>query len=185
MTTCIACGADRATEKVLATYDDDAIGIPVTIKNAVIRHECEECGFSGVEIPDPEGLEAAIAVARILIPVALSGQEIKFLRKVCGMNGKEFATFVGIDNATLSRWENSTTRGLGTVSEKSIRDAVAARLGEKTPAINLKAGQFVGMQILRLPEGQEMPRIVMERVRLKDCATQTKSDQWDIYDQAA
>lgn len=185
MATCIACGAENATEVVLSSYDDDAIGIPVTIKNAVIRHECKACGFSGIEVPDPEGLEAAVAVARIQLPIALRGGEIRFLRKACGMTGKEFAKALDVDNAVLSRWENCELTGHGSVADKNIRDVVAGLLYERTPAINFKPGQFTRMEISRLADDCSLPRVTMERVRLKDRSTQSKSDTWDVYDQAA
>ncbi|EKV26621.1 hypothetical protein C882_2248 [Caenispirillum salinarum AK4] len=183
MATCIACGADNATEKVLASYDDDAFGIPVTIKNAVVEHSCPECGFEGVEIPDTEDLEAAIAIARVLLPIALRGPEIRFLRKACGMTGKQFATELDCDNASLSRWENHG--GQGSFTDKQIRDVVAGILHPRVPAVTLKPGEFLRMRIVCLEEGAALPRLVLERVRLKDGATHEKSDEWDICDEAA
>ena len=91
METCVACGAPTDKVELLPTYDDDAVGIPVTLRNGVLRHNCDSCGFDGIEIIDSTGLTAAAAVARILLPVTLSGDEVRFLRKACQMNGKEFA----------------------------------------------------------------------------------------------
>lgn len=181
MSTCIACGAEGATETVLPSYDDDTIGIPVTIRNAVLRHSCETCGFRGLEIPDPEGYEAAVAVARVLLPAALSGKDIKALRKACGMTGKQFAAALGVSNAALSRWENGDGASHGVLTDKTIRDVVAGLLHERVPAIALKPGQFLRMEVVEGPA----PRLVMERVRLKDSATQAKSDQWDVFELAA
>src|SRR3954463_5708530 len=104
METCVACGAATARAELLPTYDDDGIDIPVTLRNGVLHHKCDCCGFDGVEIIDSTGLTAAAAVARILLPVTLSGDEVRFLRKSCEMNGKEFAEALHCDNAVLSRW---------------------------------------------------------------------------------
>lgn len=187
MVTCIACGAPDATVELLPSYDDDGFGIPITIKNAVLRHRCEACGMDGIEIPDSAGLEAAIAVARILLPVALSGPDIRFLRKACGMTGKEFAESLSIDNATLSRWEKPIVcgEGHGEVSDRNIREVVWGYLCERTPAIQVPPAHFLRMKTFRLPEGGILPRLELERVRLKDPVRHTKSDEWDIYDRAA
>lgn len=187
MNICIACGAPAATVELLPTYDDDAFGVPVTIKNAVLRHRCESCDMDGIEIPDSDGLEAAVAVARILVPVMLNGPEIRFLRKACGLTGKEFAEAVRIDNATLCRWEKSEVsgEGHGEVSDRTIREVVWSLLYDRTPAIQVPPAHFLRMKMVRLPEGEKLPRLVLERVRLKDPVRHTKSDEWDIFDQAA
>lgn len=184
METCIACGALTDASELLPTYDDDAIGIPVTLRNGVVRHRCESCGFAGVEIIDRDGLSAAVAVARILSPVSLTGKDVRFLRKACKMTGKQFAIETGYDNSVLSRWENGVA-GFGEVTERAIRDAVWGLLYKRVPAVSVEPGHFRRMEIYSLPEGIVMPRMVLERVRLKDAIRHTKSDQWDIYDQAA
>lgn len=186
METCIACGALTATVELLPSHDDDGFGIPITIKNAVLRHHCESCGMDGIEIPDTAGLIAAVAAARILCPVGLVGAEIRAIRKACEMNGVEFAKAVGVANATLSRWENSEDcGGRGEVTERDFRDAVWSLLYQKVPALQVEPGHFRRMNILHMPVGQRLPRLVLERVRLKDPVRHTKSDEWDIYDQAA
>lgn len=187
METCVACGASIASVERLPSHDDDAFGIPVTIRNAVFRHRCADCGMDGIEIPDSEDLEAAIAVARILVPVSLSGVEIRFLRKACGMTGKEFAEAINVDNATLCRWEKAAGfgEGHGELSDRNIRDTVWSLLYRQVPAIHVEPGHFKRMPLLRLPEGEPLPRLVLERVRLKDPVRHTKSDEWDIFGQAA
>src|SRR3954471_5040469 len=45
--------------------------VPVTLRNGVLHHKCDTCGFDGVENIDSTGLTAAAAVARILLPVTL------------------------------------------------------------------------------------------------------------------
>jgi transcriptional regulator with XRE-family HTH domain len=187
MSLCLGCGADAATDELLPSYDDNAIGLPVTLVNGVRAHRCAECGFEGVEILDPRGLEAAAAVARILMPIALRGPEIRFLRKACGLTGVGFAEMLRIDHATLSRWENAAPRDgyPGQVSDRTIREVTWSLLYKRTPAIQVPPAHFLLMQSVRLPDDQPPPRLALERVRLKDAATRTKSDEWDIQDQAA
>lgn len=187
METCIACGVSTASVQRLPSYDDNAFGVPITIRNAVQRHRCESCGLDGIEIPDSGGLETVIAVARILVPVALDGAEIRFLRKACGMTGKEFAEAIGVDNATLCRWEKAvgSGEGHGEVSDRNIRDTVWSLLYRRAPAMHIEPGHFKRMSVGRLAPGESPPRLVLERVRLKDPVRHTKSDEWDIADQAA
>lgn len=181
MEPCVLCGQLTMVTELIPSYDDDAFGIPVTLKNAVLRHRCEACGMDGVEIPDSDGLSAAIAVARILNNIHLSGPEIRFLRKACGMTGKEFATALNVDNATLSRWENGAHGNHGAVTDRAIRNAVWGFLYRKTPAIQIEPGTFTSMKICK----GNVPRLVFERVKIKDMASYTKQSAWDICEQAA
>lgn len=187
MVTCIACGAPDATVELLPSYDDDAFGLPITIKNAALRLRCEACGMDGIEIPDSAGLEAVAAVGRILLPLALSGPDIRFLRKACGMTGKEFAEAIDVDNATLSRWERpvGSGEGHGEVSDRHIREVVWSLLCDRTPAIQVPPAHFLRIKTFRLAEGANLPRLVLERVRLKDPIRRSKTDEWDIFEQAA
>lgn len=176
----------RAPIDVLPAYDDDAFGIPVTIRNAVLRHRCAACGVSGIEIPDSDDLSAVIAVARILFPAMLRGPEIRAIRKACQMTGKQFAEALGMDNATVSRWENCRgDESHGEVSDRNIRETVWSLLYRRTPAIHVEPGHFRKLDIVRLRADDPLPRLVFEHVRLKDPVRQTKSDEWDIYEHAA
>lgn len=38
----------------------------------------------------------------------LSGKEINFLRKNMGLTATKLSLYIGVDNATISRWENGT-----------------------------------------------------------------------------
>ena len=182
MSACIVCGSKAGTAELLPEYRDAAIGLPLVLRNAAIRHHCPECGMEGVEIPDMEGLEAAAALARLLLPVALSGPDLRFLRKACSLTGKAFAAELGVDASTLSRWEHATTpdQGAGRQSEILIRDVVANLLHTRAPAITIPPGTFARMTIIPAPTGPR-PEITMERVRLKDTTTQRKSDAWDVF----
>jgi DNA-binding transcriptional regulator YiaG len=159
---------------ILAEYDDDLFGIPVVIRNAVVR-ELTENGESYVTIPYEDGLHAAIAMARCLIPVKLSPTEIRMLRKSLGMKSKDFAEALSMSPARLSRLEKDT-QGLGSFTELQIRQFVAARLSREAPAIDYDPAEIACM---RLVEG-EMAPLVFERVRLKMSESRTKSDEWDL-----
>ena len=64
------------------------------------------CGEKSVSIPAIMELHGVIGLALATKNTALTGREIKFLRKNIGISGKVFAEVIGIDKSTLSRWEN-------------------------------------------------------------------------------
>lgn len=178
MTTCALCQADTASETLIPSYETELFGLPVIIQNAVLHHVCPACGFDGIEIPDVEGLEQAIALARVMDPAVLTGADIRFLRKACGMTGKRFAEALGCQPETLSRWENgSASQGShGSVSDRTIRQTVWGLLFREVPAIDIAPDHFQTMTVHPGPAG----RIVMERVRLKNAVTREKSTEWDL-----
>lgn len=178
MTDCIICDSPTATVEVLPEYDAQVIGMSVTIRNAALRHHCAACGFEGIEIPDSEDLEKAVALARLLDPAILTGPDIRFLRKACGMTAKRFAEALDCKPETLSRWENCTADqgSQGTVSDRIIRNTVWGLVFRDAPAIDIEPGLF---QMMTIRPGPAAP-IIMERVRFKDAATRQKSDEWDI-----
>ena len=74
--------------KVLETYEEDGLGLPyaVTLVNAAeveIDDDTEE--VLGVSVPDMEGLAAAVAMARALLPAGLLPAEVKFFTTVLDM----------------------------------------------------------------------------------------------------
>ncbi len=77
----------------------------VYLENLDVR-VCEACGEASPRIPRINDLHAIIGQAVALQNVPLSGKEIRFLRQHLGLKAKEWAAFLHIDTATLSRWEN-------------------------------------------------------------------------------
>ena len=49
-------------------------------------------------------------------------QEIRFLRKYLGLSSKDFASKIGVDHTTVSKWERvDETQGMGPVAERFLR----------------------------------------------------------------
>lgn len=71
--------------------------------------ECD-CGEKSALIPRIIALHEAIADCLLGQETYLTGKEIRFLRKNLGLKGKVFANLMGVDNATLSRWENDKSK---------------------------------------------------------------------------
>jgi putative zinc finger/helix-turn-helix YgiT family protein len=64
------------------------------------------CGENIVRIPAVDELHKLVGLRIIIKNTPLTGNEIRFLRKNMGMSATKLAGLMGIDNATVSRWEN-------------------------------------------------------------------------------
>ncbi|MQX38190.1 hypothetical protein [Roseospira navarrensis] len=179
---CLACGA-QAHSEVLPEFEDDLLGIPVILRNAVTRTVCAGCGEETTEIPDLENLIAAVAVARALCPVQLNGSDIRFLRKATGMLAKDFATTIDLDVASFSRWENDKQR-LGGHSEKLLRLFVCEQLHEQAPAVTYSAAMIPRLRLTPRQHVEDL-RIVMDRVRVKTAKDQSATLRWENEARAA
>jgi putative zinc finger/helix-turn-helix YgiT family protein len=114
---CLQCGAKLKTKREAYLYDRE--GIKVTLVNTPV-HRCSGCGDFEVEIPRIEELHRTIVDAIIRRRARLSGAEIRFLRKSLGWSGGDFARRMGVDPATVSRWENGA-QDIGQVAERLLR----------------------------------------------------------------
>ncbi|MCP4628544.1 MAG: helix-turn-helix domain-containing protein [bacterium] len=65
------------------------------------------CGEEIISVPAMPELHSLIAFELIKKKSLLNGREIRFLRKNMGITGIVLAKYIGVDNATLSRWENN------------------------------------------------------------------------------
>jgi DNA-binding transcriptional regulator YiaG len=132
---------DRA-DRVLPIYEDKLSGIPVSLINSAIEGICN--GAKGVVVPDPEGLQIAVAVARVTVPHRLSGSEIRILRKAMGMQARALAEFLDVTPETFSRWENDR-EPIGTNPERLLRLRVYQTLRSKAPGVTAKSEDILNM----------------------------------------
>lgn len=165
-------------------YEESGLGLPysVVLVNAA-QEELDENGVRvGVHIPDMEGLAACVAVARALNPQQLDGREVRFIRRVLGMSGKDFAEALEIDAASLSRWENNKQR-LGGWADKQVRMAVVIKLRDRLPGLSLDTKAVVDLHLHTAPDGH-WP--VMELVRVPcveppcDMLQDDEGQSWDM-----
>ncbi len=77
----------------------------VMLKNIVVFH-CK-CGAMTARIPAISWLHRNILVDLIKKETLLSGEEIKYLRKMASLTGVELAEALGVHKTTLSKWENN------------------------------------------------------------------------------
>lgn len=109
MTTSTCPFCEAVLEKHVGTYHYKASGLPyVWLEGVVIRTcpGCEEGG--GVEIPNVAGLHTVLTDYLIHQKARFESFEIRFLRKILSWSSKDFAKRMGVDPATVSRWEAGT-----------------------------------------------------------------------------
>lgn len=121
---CIDCGATMETGKENYRYDDS--GLPYVVLVNVEVSRCAKCGAVEVKIPAIEPLHRAIAWSVARKDSRLTPEETRFLRKYLGFSTGDLAEIVGIDPATVSRWENGT-RPIGPTTDRLLRMMVATR----------------------------------------------------------
>lgn len=122
--TCLECGGTMRTRRELVPFDRP-IGLPgVRLSTFVAR--CQKCGTYEVMLPNVEGLHQTIARALVAKEARLAAAEIRFLRKVLGWSGADFAEHMGTSAETVSRWETSATP-IGPQADRLLRLMVMTR----------------------------------------------------------
>jgi putative transcriptional regulator len=130
---CPACG--RPGETVIGDYHYLESGLDnVWLCRTELFH-CP-CGEEGPLIPRPIELHNLIGACLVSQKYPLSGREIRFLRKRLALTGLKFAELLGVDNATLSRWENDKEKPSG-LADRCIRLLYAARMNLSQEAKDL------------------------------------------------
>jgi putative transcriptional regulator len=122
--TCLECGSTMRTRRERVPFDKP-IGLPgVQLDTFVLR--CPKCHAFKVILPNIEGLHQVIARAVVAKKARLAGVEIRFLRKVLGWSGADFAEHMGTTVETVSRWENGSTP-IGPQADRLLRLMVLTR----------------------------------------------------------
>lgn len=171
-------------ENTLDRYEENLLGYPVLLENVVIERQYED-GEVTYEIPDLDGLTAAVAVARALLPLQLSAPEIKFLRKAMGKTAKQLADDMESSPETVSRWERD--QQMGGFAEKLLRELVFAELKDKAPGVSVPDHAVAYMKVKRRAEGNtDMPKFVFTRhlMLMKGDGIERK-ETWDCLKEAA
>jgi transcriptional regulator with XRE-family HTH domain len=90
----------------------------VTLVDIVVFH-CK-CGAIVPEIPAAGALHWVIAMEVLRKSTLLSGEEIRFLRKLAGYKAMKLAAIMGIAPEVVSRWENDK-QPIGKESDRLVR----------------------------------------------------------------
>lgn len=165
--------------RAIENYEVQSIGLPypVIALNGVEEELDEQGNRIGVSIPDLEGFVAAVAVARALDPMRLSGPEVRFMRRVLDKTARTFAEALEIRHETLSRWEKEHAEP-GAWADKQVRMAVIIALKDRVPGLRADTKAVVEMKLHpRIPD--EEARIVMQRVPCARCPD-NGGEAWDM-----
>lgn len=116
---CDFCGGNTVVKRVELFHYTEC-GLPNVYLSGVNVEECATCGAQSPRLPRILELHAALAEAVALKPSPLTGAEARFLRQELGLKAKEWAAYLHVDTATLSRWEKGD-QTIGTQSDVFLR----------------------------------------------------------------
>lgn len=164
------CAAD--IERILDTYDaTPQVGLSTIICDAAIER-VDETGAETIELPKPQELYAAAAIARCLMPIKLQGWEVKAMRKIMKLTLAEFARRLDERTApeTVSRWETDA-QPMGGYAERIIRLLVCEELKKEAPGIEYNGSLLANLKVrdpFRADPNYELPPIVLRLIKLKE-----------------
>lgn len=104
-------------------------GLPNVYLVNVDVYRCEQCGIEVASIPHPRELHMLIVIDILGKPSAMTGDELRFIRKALMMQPKEFADLLAVDTQMIVDWQNSKT--LNRQSDSLVRFVFAKLLGQK------------------------------------------------------
>lgn len=115
--TCADCGGQMVGTRQSYRYKECGLS-SVTLVNVMV-FECE-CGARVPELPAIENLHHMIAIDLLQKESLLSGEEVRFLRKMAGLSQSELAQIIGVHVTRPSKWE-SGGEPIGKESDRVLR----------------------------------------------------------------
>ena len=170
--------------QTIERYEHFGLGLPYPI---VIlggaEEELDEAGNRvGIHIPNSDGLAASVALARALLPVELSGSEVRFIRRAIGMTARELAAAADIKPETLSRWENDKC-SMGQWADKQIRLMAVVALRGRVPGVTADDKSVVALNPVRRVVGV-WPKLEMRLVHIpSEQGGNSEDEAWDFIPQ--
>jgi len=86
----------------------------------------------GFSVEHANELHDAIARSIINDPRPLRGQEARFLRIMLALSQEAMAKALGVDRATIIRWERTRDKPLSTIHDMAVRTTYGARAAAET-----------------------------------------------------
>jgi len=115
---CVDCGnyaVGRPEE-----YDYTECGLTSVKLLGVMVYRCAHCGSVSPAIPAIGQLHLLIAVSLLQKEALLSGEEVRFLRKVAGLTQAELAEIMGVHKTTPTGWETDA-EPIGKENDRVLR----------------------------------------------------------------
>ncbi len=98
---------DSKTVRTHKAYHYTESGLDNIYLEGIDVYKCR-CGEIVASIPKVPQLNSLIGLNLLKKKFLLNGKEIKYLRKNVGLTATKLSRYLGVDNATISRWENGT-----------------------------------------------------------------------------
>ena len=105
---CLKTAVER-TATLESPYHFVDSGLPNVYLVGIKYYVCKACGKQSAEIPALKDLMVKIAQLVVQQESALSGAEIRFLRKRLGKKSSDFSKIIGVTAEQMSRWETKNT----------------------------------------------------------------------------
>jgi DNA-binding transcriptional regulator YiaG len=154
-------GNTTQSRGVIPRYVEMATGIPLVLIESAFRATCDD--ESGTVVPDPEGLEAAAAIARIMEPLKLHGPEIRFLRRALRMRATDLAKFLDVRPETFSRWEHGH-EPISTNAERILRLRVLHSLRVRARFVRANDDAILEMKFISVRDSTEPMGLMFQRL---------------------
>jgi len=140
---CPNCNSEMSCEVGLHEYTESGLD-NITLEGVEIC-TCS-CGEKIVSIPHMPELHSLIGLSLLKKKSLLDGKEIRFLRKNMGLTGIKLAKLLGVDNATISRWEKGK-HPITNAHDRTLRLVYSIIKGIKTEEIrHLLEDEFIKIQ---------------------------------------
>jgi putative zinc finger/helix-turn-helix YgiT family protein len=125
-------------------------GLDNVFLDGVLIYKCS-CGEKMIGIPHMPELHNLIGLSLLKKKSLLDGKEIRFLRKNMGLTGIRLAKLLGVDNATISRWEKGK-HPITNAHDRTLRLVYSIIKGIETEKIrHLLEDEFVEIKPSLIP----------------------------------
>lgn len=128
---CDVCNSPAMHRK--STFDEPyhyvESGLPNVYLVNVDVYRCKQCGIEVASIPRPRELHMLIVGDILRKPSAMTGDELRFMRKALMILPKEFADLLAVETQTILDWQES--KALNKQSDSLVRFVFAKLLDEK------------------------------------------------------
>jgi putative zinc finger/helix-turn-helix YgiT family protein len=147
---CGECGEPMTVSLENHRYDE--CGLHNVVLGDIEVRRCTACGEEEFVIPAIEQLHRFLAEQLISKRSRLAAEEIRFLRKSLGWSGADFARYMGVDRATVCRWEKDKESQMAATADRLLRLLVSKGAPiENYELENLKEiGEHVASETMRV-----------------------------------
>ena len=151
---CPACNSEAVCKSEPYQYKE--CGLDNIVLEGIDIFECQ-CGEKIVCIPAMPELHSLIGLFLIKKKSLLNGKEIRFLRKNIGLTAAKLSGYLGVDNATISRWENDN-QSIAKSHDRFLRLLYLTIKGiSKNEIIHLITEDFIEIQ----PQHRDIPDFII------------------------